>query len=180
MVFAASTPGSHFCFMSVNFKRPPTPAPRKSPKPEPHKYFLYVIELLASGHFYVGITKNAAKREKAHYDWIRKCILEMKRQDFIHQRKRKAKPDYVFDYGQKAHHLFAKKISRWVSHIAYPKTIIKWYYSFTVKASCYTLEEAIYLENMYLRNSNPKYSCNIQKTSHYSHGIKQKLWTNFR
>jgi hypothetical protein len=137
------------------------------------KYYLYVLVLNETGHFYVGMTEDIKRREATHFLAIRDIISSIRRYDFCKYINRKP-PEYKWDTGQKVHKFFAKKILPLVSHINSPNRTIAWHYSLRILKTCYTIEEAKALEGRMLSLcAKNKYCLNVQYHSCYSHKPKR-------
>jgi hypothetical protein len=106
---------------------------------EPWGYYLYTIELLESGHFYIGVTSNPEKRAACHFNSIRDLLLNKKYRGRFTQK-----------IGQPVHLFFADRILPKVAHLGTPGITIYHHYKFKVFDTCATAEEAREWESIYL------------------------------
>jgi len=110
------------------------------------KYCLYVMELINTGHFYIGVTSDFASRKKNHLSAV-DCFLHTLRLNW----RRKEKFEYNQSRHQRVHSKFAEIIFKSQKNKYTPDIwLLKNYISFRIIDTVYTLDDACLLEGFLL------------------------------
>jgi len=119
------------------------------------KYYLYVLKLKSTGHFYIGVTDSLVRRQRHHY---------LKIKSAIELRWRKEEPE-----GDNLYIVFSKVICPLVGNWANLETVIKGSYSISVKYTCSTSAEISKKEtDLILRHKNNPLLLNSSLKSTYA------------